>query len=85
MTKRHMLLMLACCLIPLAALGAIYALELPINSTLYFGIMLVCPLLHFILMRSAFGNSHHAAHSYQAEGTARGARIAAEHKQESAD
>lgn len=64
MTKKHTYLMLACCLIPLAALAAIYVFDLPVNSVLYVGIILLCPLLHFVMMRGMMGDDHqHAGHS----------------------
>ena len=73
MTKKHMFLMLACCLIPLTALAAISVFNLPINSVLYFGVILLCPLLHFVMMRSVMGHnhqqvdrSHHMGHSEHA-------------------
>lgn len=52
MTKKHMLIMLACCLVPLAALVAITVFNIPANTVIYFGILLLCPLLHFAMMRN---------------------------------
>ncbi|HIH16316.1 MAG TPA: DUF2933 domain-containing protein [Candidatus Diapherotrites archaeon] len=46
----HTLLMLACCLVPLLLLAA--ALYLGVNNDLlFFGFLLLCPLLHFFLMK----------------------------------
>ncbi|HLF28968.1 MAG TPA: DUF2933 domain-containing protein [Anaerolineae bacterium] len=61
MTKKHMLIMLACCLVPLAALAAITVFNIPSNTVIYFGILLLCPLLHFAMMRNM--GHHHAEHS----------------------
>ncbi len=51
MNKKHLLLMLACCLIPLAGLAAIWLFKLSANTMVYVGLMLLCPVLHFVMMR----------------------------------
>ncbi len=57
--------MLACCLIPLAGLAAIWLFKLPVNSVVYFGLMLLCPVLHFVMMRDMLKpeSQDHAGHS----------------------
>ena len=57
MNKKHMLLMLVCCLVPLAALAAVSVFNIPANTVIYFGILLLCPLMHFAMMRS-MGHQH---------------------------
>lgn len=62
MTK-HALLMLACCLIPLAVLGVVLVSGISLGGYLPFAIMLLCPLLHVLMMR---GMGHdHSAHDHQ--------------------
>jgi len=65
MHKKHLLIMLACCLIPLAGVAAIWLFKLPVNNAVYFGLMLLCPMLHFVMMRDMLkpGSQDHAGHS----------------------
>jgi len=58
MNKKHVLIMLACCLIPLAALGAIAIFRLPVTSVLYVGLILLCPAMHLLMMRNMTGHDH---------------------------
>jgi hypothetical protein len=64
MNKKHTLLMLACCLVPLLALGAIFLFKLPVSQVLYFGLILLCPLSHLLMMR---GMMHGEGHSHESQ------------------
>jgi hypothetical protein len=59
MTKKHVWLMLACCLVPLAALGAIFLFNVPVTTVLLVGLALFCPLSHLLMMK--FMAHDHAA------------------------
>ncbi|MBI4285387.1 MAG: DUF2933 domain-containing protein [Chloroflexi bacterium] len=47
---KHGLIMLLCCLIPLAILGVLWAVGVPGNY-LVWGVLLLCPVLHIVMMR----------------------------------
>jgi hypothetical protein len=51
MNKKHVLIMLACCLVPLAAFGAISVFKVPVSSVVYVGLILLCPAMHLLMMR----------------------------------
>jgi hypothetical protein len=51
MTKKHALIMAACCLIPLAGLVLISVFNIPLKSVFYFALILFCPLSHILMMK----------------------------------
>lgn len=51
MTRKHTLIMLICCLVPIAALVAIAVFEIPVNPVVYGIILLACPLSHLLMMK----------------------------------
>jgi len=58
--SRHTLIMILCCLIPLAALTAIFIFKVPVSLTLTYGLILLCPLGH-VLMMAFMGKGHEHA------------------------
>ena len=56
--KRHMLIMVLCCAIPLLAIGAITLFKIPASRVLTTALFLLCPLSH-ILMMKFMGRSDH--------------------------
>ncbi len=51
MTRKHVWLMLACCLVPVAALAAIFVFKIPASTVLLVGLVLFCPLSHLLMMK----------------------------------
>lgn len=65
MTKKHLLLVLACCLIPIGAIVAISALALPTSALTTTVIALMCPAMMLFMLFSMRGGheEHHEQHT----------------------
>ena len=71
MNKKRTLIMLACCLVPIAALGLFALFNIPLNK-LYLGAMiLICPLSHLLMMKF-MGHEHNEHQHTQARNTTKG-------------
>jgi hypothetical protein len=57
--NRHIWIMVLCCLIPVAALGAIFLLKIPASQVITVGLILLCPLSHVLMM--ALGGHQHGS------------------------
>jgi hypothetical protein len=62
MKKSHMFLMLLCCLIPVVGLAAVYFFKVPLNNVLLYGMILLCPISHLLMMRY-MGHDHSSSES----------------------
>ncbi len=67
MTKKQLLLILACCLIPLIFLVALFLLNIPLNTVLLVALIIFCPLSHLLMMKN-MGHSHQAEHLQNSPG-----------------
>lgn len=67
MKKSHLLIMILCCLIPVAALAAIYLFNVPVNSVLLFGLILLCPISHLLMMKF-MGHDHKHGETLETSG-----------------
>ena len=63
MTKKHLVLMLLCCLIPIGVAAGLLAFGVTLNSSILIAMILLCPLLHVLMMGSMHGD-----HSADADG-----------------
>ncbi len=55
---KHMLIMIVCCVIPLALLLAVFVFKVNLGTLGLFAVMLLCPLLHIFMMRGMMGGHH---------------------------
>lgn len=50
MNRKHMLIMILCCLIPVILLAAFFIFKIPLTTMVYVGVVLICPLSHVLMM-----------------------------------
>ena len=65
--KNHLLAMVVCCAVPIGTILMLSYLGL-LGSWGYYGIMLLCPILHLVMCRMGH-SSHPAADGQQVMGT----------------
>ena len=62
MHKKHMLLMLVCCLVPIAGIIAISTLSIQVTSVVQIALVLMCPLMMLVMMLTMGDHGHGHRH-----------------------
>ncbi len=62
MKRKHLWIMLACCLLPVGALIAATVFGVPLGTLGTFALLLLCPLGHLLMMR---GSGHKSSQCCQ--------------------
>ena len=66
MSKKHLILMILGCAVPITAISILFTIGIPLNKILLFGIILICPLSHIFMMRMMnHGNDTHINHNLE--------------------
>ena len=58
--------MVLLCLAPIAVFGAVALLGLKLSTVLLYGVFLLCPLMHLLMMRGGGHGADHAGHRHDA-------------------
>ena len=64
MNRKHALLMVLCCLIPLVGFAAISIFRIPANMVIYVALALACPAMHLFMMRGMMNHNHDGEHAH---------------------
>ena len=57
MSKKHTLIMMACCVIGMGAVAAVFLFKVPVNNVFFALMLMICPLSHFLMM-GMMGKNH---------------------------
>lgn len=68
MTRKHLLLTVIGCAVPILALAAIFLFQIQIGTVFLFALFLLCPALHLWMMRNYTGHSTHLAEHTNVQG-----------------
>lgn len=59
MIRKHLMLMVIGCLLPLVALAALFIFQVQVSTVLLLGLVLLCPAMHLLMMRGHMGHEAH--------------------------
>ena len=62
MSKKHALIMVACCLIPIAGFALASLFNIPLKTILLFAMIIACPLSHLLMMKFMMRGDSQAHH-----------------------
>ena len=65
MNRKHALLMILCCLIPLLGFAAISIFRIPANTVIYAGLVLLCPVMHLLMMRGMTNHNRDGEYTHR--------------------
>lgn len=65
MNKKHIILMVLGCVVPIVIIFILFTIGIPLNNLLLFAIILICPLSHIFMMKMMMnhGNNNHINHT----------------------
>ena len=66
MSKKHLILMILGCVVPMGVFFVLFSLGIPLNKLFFFVLLLLCPLSHIFMMR---GMKHHGHDDPASEST----------------
>ena len=68
-SKKHLILMILGCLVPMGVFFVLFTLGIPLNKLFFFALLLLCPLSHIFMMISMkhHGHDDHASESKKLE------------------
>lgn len=67
MTRKHLILMLLGCGLPIVVLAAVFLFEVELSALALFALLLLCPLSHLLMLGRHGQSEHQAAHPSQQE------------------
>jgi len=58
MKRKHLVIMLLCCLVPVIGLAVVWYFKVPIGTVGTIGLLLLCPIGHLVMMKFMGGHDH---------------------------